>query len=100
MHGDRSETEQWRQYDREFHQALISACGSKMLIETHTTVFEKYLRYQMIALGFRGNVAIKEHAKLRDCALDRNAAKACEILQIHVAGGVTHALAAGKIARD
>jgi DNA-binding GntR family transcriptional regulator len=100
MRGDRSETEQWRQYDREFHQALISACGSKMLIETHTTVFEKYLRYQMIALGFRGNVAIKEHAKLRDCALDRNAAKACEILQIHVAGGVTHALAAGKIARD
>jgi DNA-binding GntR family transcriptional regulator len=95
--GDRSQTEEWKQYDWQFHQALISACGSKMLIETHAAVFDKYLRYQMIALSYRGDVAAQEHAQLLDCALKRDAAKASEVLMRHVAGGVEHALATGTI---
>jgi DNA-binding GntR family transcriptional regulator len=95
--GDRSQTEEWKQYDWQFHQALISACGSKMLIDTHAAVFDKYLRYQMIALSYRGDVAAQEHAELLDCALKRDAAKACEVLMRHVAGGVEHALATGTI---
>jgi len=97
-HGDRSCTEEWKQYDWQFHQALISACGSRMLIETHAAVFDKYLRYQMIALSYRGAVASGEHAELLDCALRRDADRACEVLTRHVAGGVEHALAAGTIA--
>src|SRR5690606_14818730 len=30
--GDRSGTEDWKRYDREFHGALISACGSNELM--------------------------------------------------------------------
>ena len=97
-HGDRSCTEEWKQYDWQFHQALISACGSRMLIETHAAVFDKYLRYQMIALSYRGAVASGEHAELLDCALRRDADRACEVLTRHVAGRVEHALAAGTIA--
>ncbi len=95
--GDRSQTEEWKQYDWQFHQALISACGSKMLIDTHAAVFDKYLRYQMIALSYRGDIAAQEHAELLECALTRNAEKACEVLTRHVAGGVEHALATGTI---
>jgi len=95
--GDRSKIERWKRCDWEFHQALISACGSKMLVETHAAVFDKYLRYQMIALSNRGEISAKEHALLRDCAVTRDAEKACEILRRHVAGGVDHALAAGTI---
>jgi DNA-binding GntR family transcriptional regulator len=95
--GDRRETEEWKRYDWQFHQALISACGSKMLIETHAAVFDKYLRYQMIALSYRGDIAAKEHALLLDCALKRDAARAAEVLKLHVAGGVEHALATGTI---
>lgn len=95
--GDRSQTEQWKQYDWQFHQALISACGSKMLIDTHAAVFDKYLRYQMIALSYRGDIAAQEHAELLECALSRDAKKACEVLTRHVAGGVEHALATGTI---
>jgi GntR family carbon starvation induced transcriptional regulator len=29
------EPEQWKRYDSEFHHALISNCGSQVLIETH-----------------------------------------------------------------
>jgi len=96
--GDRSQTELWKRYDWEFHQSLISACGSSVLMETHAAIFDKYLRYQMIALSFRGDIAAKEHRKLLDCALDRDAATAMATLELHVKGGVEHALATGTIA--
>lgn len=95
--GDRSRTETWKRYDWEFHQALISACGSQALMETHAGVFDKYLRYQMIALSFRGDIAAREHKMLLDCALKRDAEKARRILAEHVKGGVEHALATGTI---
>lgn len=95
--GDRSGTEQWKMYDWQFHQALISACGSKTLMETHAAAFDKYLRYQMIALSYRGDIAEKEHRQLLECALKRDARTACEVLTRHVAGGVAHALATGTI---
>jgi DNA-binding GntR family transcriptional regulator len=95
--GDRTCIEEWKQYDWQFHQALISACGSKMLIDTHAAVFDKYLRYQMIALSYRGAIAAREHALLLECAMNRDAARACHVLNGHVAGGVEHALIAGTI---
>ena len=95
--GDLSETELWKRYDWEFHQALISACGSAVLMETHAGVFDKYLRYQMIALSFRGDIAAEEHRIMHDAALERDAAKARDVLVRHVEGGVEHALATGTI---
>ncbi|MEX0955720.1 MAG: GntR family transcriptional regulator [Rhizobiaceae bacterium] len=95
--GDRSETELWKRYDWEFHQSLISACGSTVLMETHAGVFDKYLRYQMIALSFRGDIAAEEHRIMHECALDRDARRAREVLVRHVEGGVEHALATGTI---
>jgi DNA-binding GntR family transcriptional regulator len=95
--GDRDHTEEWKRYDWQFHQALISACGSKMLIDNHVAVFDKYLRYQMIALSYRGDIAAREHSLLLECALERDARRACEVLTRHVAGGVEHALATGTI---
>lgn len=95
--GDRSETEKWKQYDWQFHQALISACGSRALMETHAGVFDKYLRYQMLALSYRGDIAVREHRMLLDCALKRDAATANKVLTAHIDGGVEHALATGRI---
>lgn len=95
--GDRTDVEAWKRSDWEFHQALISACGSRMLVETHAAVFDKYLRYQVLALSYRGAIASNEHAALRDCALARDAARARTVLSEHVEGGVRHALATGTI---
>lgn len=95
--GDRSQTELWKRYDWEFHQALISACGSQVLMETHAAVFDKYLRYQMIALSFRGDIAAREHKTLLESALARDPATAKATLERHVTGGVEHALATGTI---
>jgi DNA-binding GntR family transcriptional regulator len=95
--GDMGQTELWKRYDWEFHQALISACGSKVLMDTHAAIFDKYLRYQMIALSFRGDIAAKEHQVMLDAALARDAVTAKKVLETHVSGGVDHALATGTI---
>jgi DNA-binding GntR family transcriptional regulator len=90
--GDFSVKETWKQYDWEFHQALIGACGSQELLSLHGTVFDKYLRYLMRLLSFRGDTAVNEHRALLAAALDRDAGRAQEILRQHIAGGVEHSL--------
>lgn len=82
----------WKQCDRMFHQTLISACGSRTLMATHSAVYDKYLRYQMIAVIFRGEPAAREHAELLDCALKRDPDRAGTILQRHIESCVSYAL--------
>lgn len=82
-----------RKYDRAFHHALISACGSRVLMETHRSAHDRYLRYITIAVAFRGEVSVGEHAALLECALARDARRATEILKVHVGSCVDHALA-------
>ena len=40
-----------KRYDGEFHQALISSCGSRELMQTHAVVFDKYFRYALRPSG-------------------------------------------------
>ncbi|WP_416063903.1 GntR family transcriptional regulator [Rhizobium sp. ZK1] len=95
--GDTAQAEDWKRYDWEFHQALIAACGSRLLMETHSAVFDKYLRYQMVALSYRGGVAEEEHKQLLEAALQRDSRTAKTILQRHIEGGVEHALGRGLL---
>jgi len=82
--GDRAQADVWKRYDLEFHRALISACGSRAMIDMYGTVYDKYLRYLMVAMVFRGEVAAKEHEALLDCALKRDATRAKQILVSHI----------------
>jgi DNA-binding GntR family transcriptional regulator len=93
--GETAVLDLWRRFDSQFHQTLISACGSRTLMATHASVFDRYQRYQNRALGFRGGIAVQEHAALRDCALQRDAEGAREVLARHIMGGVAHALDGG-----
>jgi len=70
--GDRSQAETLRRYDLEFHNALISACGSRVLLEMHAGIYDKYLRYLMLASVFRGEPVVEEHRKLLAFALERD----------------------------
>jgi DNA-binding GntR family transcriptional regulator len=70
--GDRSQEETLRRYDLEFHNALISACGSRVLLEMHAGIYDKYLRYLMLAAVFRGEPVMEEHRKLLAFALARD----------------------------
>jgi GntR family carbon starvation induced transcriptional regulator len=96
MSSNIGEPDQWKRYDSEFHHELISNCGSHALMETHAAVFDRYFRYQMIALNYRGEEPAQQHQALLECALARDAARARSVLRDHVNGCVAHALAAGK----
>ncbi len=92
--GDESQKELWKRYDWEFHQALISACNSQNLMALHGTIFDKYLRYQMLVLTYRGSVAAEEHREMLDAALARDVAKSVTILEQHIRKGLKHTLSA------
>ena len=96
--GDQEVTELWKRYDREFHQSLIEACGSQTLLDLYGGVFDQYLRYQMVAVVFRGEISAEEHRVLLDFALTRNADKACAVLTQHVNGCVAYTLKTGALA--
>lgn len=97
MAGDRSNPQAWKNYDRAFHHALVSACGSQTLLQTHARIFDQYLRYQIAAVIFRGRIAAEEHRKLLQCALDRDHSKAISILSIHIHSCVDHTIDNGLL---
>jgi DNA-binding GntR family transcriptional regulator len=80
-----------KRYDSEFHQALLSACGSRVLLNSHAAVFDKYMRYLMIAVIFRDRAA-QEHQNLLECALKRDAKRAGVILATHIMDCVAYTL--------
>lgn len=90
--GDNASTGQWKRYDWEFHQALVSACGSKALLDIHSGIYDRYLRYQMVFVIYRGAVAADEHKTLLACALSRNADEAQHVLERHIQGCIDFAL--------
>ncbi len=94
LSGDESQKETWKRYDWEFHQAMIQACNSKTLLSLHSIIFDKYLRYQMQVLTFRGSSAATEHKNMLDAALARDTQRAREILETHVLKGLQHSMSA------
>jgi GntR family carbon starvation induced transcriptional regulator len=99
MESGIGEAAQWKRYDGEFHQALISNCGSRALLEAHALVFDKYFRYLMVLFSYRGEEPAAQHKALLDCALARDAATAQAILAKHVNNCVEHALATSALAK-
>lgn len=94
MSGDTEVKEVWKRFDWEFHKTMIQCCRNRNLLALHSTIFEKYLRYQMLVLTFRGRAAADEHKAMLDAALDRNIQKTQEILTAHVLGGFENSISA------
>lgn len=88
--------EEWKKYDWEFHLALISNCGSENLLTLHSILYDKYIRYQMAVITYRGKDAEEEHKKIFEAALNRDPATASNILETHITKGLEHTLKAFK----
>ncbi len=94
--GDTSSREEWKRYDWEFHLALIQACGSRNLLLLHSIVYDKYLRYQMLLLTYRGRDGVDEHRSVLDAALRRDADAAVKALHAHIQIGLDDTLSVFK----
>jgi DNA-binding GntR family transcriptional regulator len=95
--GDTADATLWKRYDWEFHHALITACGSRALLKAHAAAYDRYLRYQMVAVIFRGEIAADEHRKLLEAALARDSTTAREVLRNHIDGCVAQVLERGGL---
>lgn len=95
--GDQSHVELWVRRDWGFHHATISACNAHALMQTHSSVFDRFIRYHMLVLSFRGKPAAEEHARLRDLVVARKADAAVKLLTSHIHAGVEHVLGTGRI---
>lgn len=87
--------EQWVASDWGFHYATISACDLPVLARTHASVFDRFARYHMLSLNFRGKPAAQEHAELRDLVIGRRTEAAVDLLTRHIRSGIHHITASG-----
>jgi DNA-binding GntR family transcriptional regulator len=94
LDGDETQKENWKRYDWEFHLALIEACNSKNLLDIHATIYDKYLRYQMLVITHRGQEAVDEHEGMFRAALARDSKLARDLLEKHIRKGLEHTLEA------
>jgi GntR family transcriptional regulator, carbon starvation induced regulator len=95
--GQERQTVNWVRYDFAFHNALISACGSEALLDLHSAIFDRFLRYHMLAASFRGAGVVDDHRALYEMALKRDIEGAVAMLARHVNSGVEHVLSTGKL---
>lgn len=97
LDGQERHTVNWVRYDFAFHNALISACGSQVLLTLHAAIFDRFLRYHMLAASFRGGGVVDDHRALYEMALQRDVEGAQAMLARHVNSGVEHVLSTGKL---
>ncbi len=89
MRGDADVSGQlrlWSRYDRDFHEALIAACGSNLMKAQHRSAFDRFKQHvitQDPSLGFRGESLIREHSDILTSALDRDAAACSAAIMRH-----------------
>ena len=97
LSGEIERTAQWVRYDFAFHNALISACGSRTLLNLHASVFDRFIRYHMLAESFRGDAVTHDHKALFELAMQRDIEGSVSRLTSHIRSGVDHVIGTGRI---
>jgi GntR family carbon starvation induced transcriptional regulator len=77
----------WEVEHRVFHFALISACGSPLLIQYHRNLFDMSERYRRMSFAAapEGRDVAREHQRIMEATLARDADRACQLLEKHIA---------------
>lgn len=78
-------TPEWEAAHREYHIALLSACGSEMLLDFCRQMHEQTLRYRSLVevVAYRDVHECSEHFKIQEAVLDRDAGQAISMLHRH-----------------
>lgn len=84
--GPDVQQDEFEERNREFHQALISACPSRWLNHLYGVLFQQSERYRRISLVRRdGSRDVHaEHQAIFEAALARDADRACEMAGAHI----------------
>lgn len=76
----------WTKCDWEFHDTLMSACGSDLLRQTHRSVYDQFRQQVVSELRYFGfyNETIIEHEAVLEAALARDPVLCAEKLKAHL----------------
>jgi DNA-binding GntR family transcriptional regulator len=74
---------EWVERHKAFHDALISACGSRWLLSYCHQLREQTYRYRRISAAERPGGALNEHERLMKVVLDRDPSIAVPLLMEH-----------------
>ena len=79
-------TSEWKLVHRQFHEALVSACGSPILLGVRANLFARAERYRSLSSMYRRTKRDKmgEHKALLDAALSRKVEKAQMLVDRHI----------------
>ncbi len=89
---------EWDRENRAFHLTLIDNCGSPWHMRFVAALSEQSERYRRQAVALRAvpkDVLQREHKAIFDAAIERDAARAAELLKTHIrnsASSLSHAL--------
>ncbi len=85
----------WEQEHARFHTALLSACGSPMLMRFHVQLFDQTERYRRLAAAYgQPHRDIHgEHAAIVKAAIERDQERAVALLVEHLAATTERVLA-------
>ena len=78
-------TPEWEVAHREYHIALLSACGSNILLDFCRQLHEQTLRYRSLVevVEYRDIHECSEHRDIQEAVLDRNVERAVSMLHSH-----------------
>jgi DNA-binding GntR family transcriptional regulator len=80
------ELDAWEQRNRDFHEAIISACCSPWLLRLQHLLFTQHERYRRLSLGKPdpGRDLQAEHRAIMQACLERDAARAAGLVGTHI----------------
>ncbi len=86
--GRGADPQAWAAAHRDFHMALLSACGSTWLLSYAGNLYDQAERYRLLRALRTPNAALArdiaaEHQELLDAALSRDARRAMAALREH-----------------
>ena len=87
LQGDRYDANpQWERRHRDFHRALIAACGSRWLLRYCDELADQAYRYRQRSMqaAYHQRDVAAEHAAIADAALAGDAARARALLASHL----------------
>lgn len=76
----------WSEAHANFHAALVAGCRNQTLLGVRQTLFNRAERYRRLSMPVdhdHRNVAA-EHDELAKASLDRDAARACQLMEAHL----------------
>jgi len=78
-------TRDWERLHREYHAAMMSACGSSILLGYCAQLHEKTLRYRNLAavMEYRERHELEEHRAIQEAVLKRDADLAVKLMKAH-----------------